>query len=132
MPSSPLSPAGGATITPAAPATIDLVAQPPHVLEAGMADADDHLAVAGAADHALHHLDRFVGGELVRLAHHAEQREAMNAAADVEIGQRVDALQVERAVVGERRGGDDVDAFGVFGEFCEVMRRSCQSWRAKR
>ena len=118
MPSSPLSPAGGATITPAAPATITSWDKPPHVLEAGMAHADDHLAVAGAADHALHHLDRLVGGELVRLAHHAEQREAMHAASQIEIGERVDALQIERAVVGERRGGDDVDALGALGEFC--------------
>ena len=42
----------------------------------------------------------------------------MDAAAQIEIGQRVDALQVERALLGEGRGGDDEDALGVFGEFC--------------
>ena len=93
----------------------DLVRQPPHVLEAGMAHAHDHLAVAGARPITRFTTDeRLVGGELVRLAHHAEQGEAMDAAAQIEVGQRVDALQVERALVGERRGGDDVDAFGGF------------------
>ena len=82
-----------------------------------MTDADDHLAITSARNHALYHIDRFVGRELVRLAHHAEQGEAMHTAANVEIGQRVDALQVERAVIGERRGGDDVDALGAFAEF---------------
>ena len=82
-----------------------------------MAHTHDHLAIAGARDHALDHVDRLFGRKLVRLAHHAEQGEAMNTAADVEIGQRVDALQIERAVVGERRGGDDIDAPRAFGEF---------------
>ena len=38
----------------------------------------------------------------------------MDAAAQVEVGQRVEALQIERAFFGEGRGGDDVDAFGGF------------------
>ena len=53
----------------------------------------------------------------------------MDAAAQIEIGQRVDALQVERALVGEGRGGDDVDALGVprFPElsFSRSCSRSC-------
>ncbi len=92
--------------------------EPPDILQAGVTDAHDHLAVTRAADHTLHHVDRFLGRELVRLAHHAEQGETMDAAAQIKIGQHVDARKVERAVVGERRGGDDEYALGALGEFC--------------
>ena len=42
----------------------DLVRQAPHVLEAGVADAHDHLPALGAADHAIHHRQQFVGVSL--------------------------------------------------------------------
>ena len=41
----------------------------------------------------------------------------MNAAPNIKIGQPVDALQIERAVIGKRRRGNDIDAFGLLCKF---------------
>jgi len=54
--------------------------------------------------------------ELRRLAHHAEDRHAVAADAQVVVGHAVGRLEVERAIVREGRRGDDVDALGAFVE----------------
>src|SRR6218665_1332960 len=50
-------------------------------------------------------------------AHHAEDGQAGDTLVKVEVRQAVGAGQIELAVVGERRGGDDVDAGRVFTKF---------------
>jgi hypothetical protein len=89
----------------------------PNVPDACVADADDHLPIASAGDHTLNYIDRLLRRELVCLAHHAEQSESMHATPQIKIGQRVDALQIERTVIGKRRRGNDIDACRVLCEF---------------
>jgi hypothetical protein len=48
--------------------------------------------------------------ELRRLAHHAEDREAVNACPGIEVDQPVGAVEVQRAAIVERRDRNDVDA----------------------
>jgi len=48
--------------------------------------------------------------------HHTEDGHAVDAAAEIEFDETIDRGEVDSAGIGERRGGDDVDALGVGGE----------------
>jgi hypothetical protein len=64
-----------------------LVRETPRVLQPGVADADDHLAISRPRHDTLHDGERLLGRELVRFAHHAEQGEAVHTAGEIEIGE---------------------------------------------
>ena len=90
-----------------------------HVVDAGTRGADDHRdAAVDPVEHALGEGPGFLGGELVRLAHDPEDRHAVDAAVEIEVDQRVGAGQIECAVVGEGRCGDDEDAATVAVDHC--------------
>ena len=73
-------------------------------------------ASAGAMNCAADENARFLLGQFRRFAHNAEDGEAVGAAFEIEIDHAIDALKIERAVVGEGRGGDDEDAVRAFVE----------------
>src|SRR5690606_17482278 len=88
-----------------------LARQFPHRGERWRADTDDHrYPIPRFAQHPERERFGLGGGELVRLAHHAEDGDAVDAALDVEVDELPDTVQVERAVVPKRRHRDDEDA----------------------
>ena len=90
--------------------------------EPGAADADHHRHLArDLAERRLDHQARLVVGELVRLAHHAEDGDAVDAGVDVEADQPLQALQVERALVGKRCRGDHEHALALSSSRCPGM-----------
>src|SRR5699024_10688238 len=76
--------------------------------------------VLGALDEAYRHLLGLGGIELRRLAEDAEHRDAVAADRGVEIGQLVDRLLVDAAVVMERRRRDRESACSLGGELCHL------------
>ncbi len=55
-------------------------------------------------------------GELLRLTHHAEDRDPVDAGIDIEADQPLQARRIERTVVGEWRRRDDEHTLGGFVE----------------
>jgi hypothetical protein len=85
------------------------------VREPGCADADNNGKLArDLLQRSLDDQARFVMGELLRLAHHAEHGDAVHAGIDIEADQALEALQVESPLLGEGRGRDDEHALGTF------------------
>jgi hypothetical protein len=80
-------------------------------VRAGGRDAHrDRHAATGLLDHRLHHAAALLVGEPVGLARDPEDGDAGDAAAEHGVHQPRQALDVERAVVEERRGQDVEDA----------------------
>ena len=100
-----------------------------HRGEARRGRADHHRQAIDPPHHLTCQRDRFRMGQLRRLAHDAEHRDAGDAAADVEIHQPVEARAVDRAVLGERRRRDDVDAACVNIEHLPLSLPSCSACR---
>ena len=108
---------GGAIITPAAPASIDLRAneriaakpgaETPTMICRFFARLTKRVATASASE-------RF---QLRRLAHDAEHGDAVAADLGIEIGEPVDGFVVDAAIVVERRRRDRKGACGLVGEF---------------
>ena len=112
-------------MTAAAPSDMASPVSAATLARPGIADADHHRQLArDLLQGALDDQARFLGRELLRLAHHAEHRDAVHAGLDVEADQPLEALEVERALVGERRRGDDEDALRAL---VEQMARACST-----
>jgi hypothetical protein len=88
----------------------DVFGERAHLGEARRRDADHHRQAVHAPHHLARQRDGLRVGELGRLAHDAEDSHAGDAAADVEVHQPVEARGIDRAILGERRRRDDVDA----------------------
>ena len=73
------------------------------------ADDDGH-ATVDAAQEMARELCRFLLAELLRLAHHSEHGQPLNAAFQIEFDQAVDARPIDVARIGERRCRDCVHA----------------------
>src|SRR5205085_10034624 len=69
------------------------------------------------------------GIQLRRLAEDAEHGDAVAADRGVEIGQLVDRLLVDAAVVMKRRRRNREGACSLGGEFCHVRLYPCSSFR---
>jgi len=89
------------------------------------ADDDGHAAV-DARQHALDEAPRLLGRELRRLPHDPEHRQPVGAPLQIEVDDAIGALEVERAVGGERRGGDQVDAARGFVEPASHSEAPCR------
>ena len=87
-----------------------------HGSKAGRGDADDDLHVLGTFDEANCNLLGFGRIQLRRLAENAEHGDAVAADFGVEVGQPVDGLLVDAAVIVERRRRDREGACGLGGE----------------
>jgi len=71
------------------------------------ADDNGHAAVDAAQEMA-RELSRLLIAELLRFAHHPENRQALHATLQIEFDQAVDARPINVAGIGERRGRDRV------------------------
>jgi hypothetical protein len=116
---------GGAIITPAAPSAIAALDSDTIGSKAG-AEAPTITGTRPSTRFRKRCITAsdFVLAELLRLAHDAQDGQAVDAERQVEVGQRVDALEVDRAAVGEGGGGDHEDAAGV------GVDRRCHRWAA--
>jgi hypothetical protein len=74
-------------------------------------DDNGHAAV-GAAQEMARELSRLLIAELLRFAHHPENRQALHATLQIEFDQAIDARPINVTGIGERRGRDRVNALG--------------------
>src|SRR5262252_9382603 len=102
--SSPLSPAGGAIITPDAPRSIAALVIA--VSEARPRYADHHRQLTSASNDAARKVDRLIMSKLWRFAHHPEDGKSVGASLRIKIDQPIGAVEVEDAAFVKRRHRD--------------------------